>query len=334
MANSMVKFHEKPGLNFDDVLLVPKYSKIRHRASVSLRSTISVNTDSKHRWEIDVPIISANMDTITGLKMARAMSELGGCGFIHRYQTPEKVSETIRDPRKLKNVSHSAPIVASIGVDEEALDIAQVYIANGADIICIDIAHGHSERMRHVIEDLHAWNPKLHIIAGNIVTGAAAKDLIEAGATGLKVGIGPGSVCRTRVETGCGVPQLTAIMEVAEVAKPLGIPVIADGGLKTAGDIVKALAAGANTVMTGGLLAGTIEAESRLEYRGMASKEAQENWKGSAHNIEGIAIRVEDHGSVYNVIDHLIDGIRSGLSYCGASNIEELWERAEFILTK
>lgn len=326
----MAKFVTK-SFDFKDVLLVPKKCIVNSRKDISLSTIISHNEHSNIL--LGVPLISANMDTITGRDMAAAMSTWSGAGFLHRYQSYTDVMETIL----FMKAHNFHPIIPSIGVssDEYWSDMAFMYLSNGADGICIDIAHGHSENMIKQVKELTTKYPKEHFIAGNIATKDAAKELIDAGATGLKVGIGPGRVCTTRLETGAGIPQLTAIMEVAKIAHQRNIPVIADGGIKSAGDIVKALAAGASAVMCGSLFAGCDETPmTDGTYRGMASFDAKKDFNLSTDHVEGRTIKVKDKGPVKDIIIHLTDGIRSGISYCGARNINELWSNAEFTITK
>lgn len=203
----------------------------------------------------------------------------------------------------------------------------------------IDIAHGHSTTMMDVMKWLKDTSPSTELIAGNLAMPDAARDLIEAGADAIKVGIGPGSMCTTRIITGCGVPQLTAIAMCSEVADHYQVPVIADGGIRTSGDIVKAFAAGASSVMLGSMLSGTIETpgliqNGRKQYRGMASKDAQVSWRGGVPEgmaPEGESTFVNVKGHVKDVILELTGGIRSGMSYVNAVSIREIREKAQFI---
>ncbi|MBX3041718.1 MAG: guanosine monophosphate reductase, partial [Bdellovibrionaceae bacterium] len=231
------------GLTFDDVLIVPARSDIRSRREPSLETRVT-----KTRT-IQLPLISANMDTITESGMAIAMGSLGGLGILHRFMDAK---EQVRQAREVVEAK-VGPVSASVGVTEDERNRAQALIDAGVDILTIDIAHGHSVQMLEMMEWIKRISPKTEIIAGNMATPEAAVDLINAGADAIKVGIGPGSMCTTRIITGCGVPQLTAIALCAEVALKHGVPLIADGGLRTSGDIMKALAAGADTVMLGGM---------------------------------------------------------------------------------
>lgn len=318
------------GLTFDDVLIVPSKSAVRSRKDPLLKTRVT-----RHH-SIDLPFISANMDTITEAPMAAAMFQLGALGILHRFMTPDQQVAEVRACRE-KGVSL---LSASIGVNGEGRERAEMLVREGVRILTIDIAHGHSVAMIETIQWLKdKFGTSIDIIAGNVATPEATSELIEAGADAVKVGIGPGSMCTTRIITGCGVPQLTAIAWCADVARSAGVPVIADGGLKSSGDIVKALAAGAESVMLGSLLSGTIEtpgaiSNGRKNYRGMASKSAQVSWRG--HLPEGMAPEGEStsvpiKGHVKDVIMELAGGLRSGMSYINAANIGEIRERARFI---
>lgn len=317
------------GLTFDDVLLMPKKSDIRSRRDPKLTSRLT------KRKTIETPFISANMDTITEADMAIAMHELGAMGILHRFVT---VAEQVEFIEKLKAKGASL-LSGSIGVNGDYKDRAHALIKAGVNVITIDIAHGHSVSMMEVMKWLKDTYPDVELIAGNLATPDAAKDLIEAGADAIKVGIGPGSMCTTRIITGCGVPQLTAIALCAEVAAHYDVPVIADGGLRTSGDIVKAFAAGADTVMLGSMLSGTIETpgeikNGRKQYRGMASKAAQDTWRGGVPEgmaPEGESTFVNVKGHVKDVILELSGGLRSGMSYVNATSIREIRDNSAFI---
>lgn len=321
--------YSRIGLTYDDVLLVPCKSEVRSRRDPSLETRLT----KKRRLKI--PIISANMDTITEHKMALAMTEVGGLGVIHRFLSIEQQVEEVRQ-LKQKNVEI---ISASIGVNEDFKDRAKAIVAAGCNIITIDIAHGHSVSMMDTLKFLKDTFPEVEVIAGNISTREAALDLIEAGADALKVGIGPGSMCSTRVITGCGVPQLTAVAFCSEVGDAHNVPIIADGGIKCSGDIVKALAAGASTIMTGSLLAATIETPGEIKqgkktYRGMASKSAQVSWRGvlpEGMAPEGESTKVSVKGHVRDVVLEVCGGIRSGMSYLNAETISDIQKNARFI---
>ncbi|MEZ0391318.1 MAG: guanosine monophosphate reductase [Pseudobdellovibrionaceae bacterium] len=317
------------GLTFDDVLIVPSKSEVRSRRDPSLSSKLT------KKLSLETPIISANMDTVTEAEMAISMNSLGGVGILHRFVT---IDEQVAFVQKVKS-SGAKILSASIGVNGDYKERALALIKAGVNVMTIDIAHGHSSAMIDVMKWLKDTQPEIEIIAGNMAMPEAAKELIEAGADAIKVGIGPGSMCTTRIITGAGVPQLTAIALCAEVAEDYGVPVIADGGIKTSGDIVKAFAAGASTVMLGSMLAGTIETpgeiqNGRKQYRGMASRSAQVNWRGGLPEgmaPEGESTFVSVKGHVKDVIMELTGGIRSGMSYINATSISEIRDKARLI---
>ena len=452
---------KKRALTFEDVLLVPQHSTV-------LPKEVSVSTQLTKRVSLNIPIVSAAMDTVTEYKAAIAMARLGGIGVIHKNMDTETqasqvrkvkkstsgviidpifigpdalVSEadalmaeyhisgvpvvdaaqtligiiTNRDMRfisdmtlKVSEVMTAAPLVtakegttleeaakemqkhkieklpivndagklmglitikdiekkekhpnankdergrlrvaAAIGVGQ--LDRARALVEAGVDVIVLDSAHGHSQGIIDTVK-LIKKELDVDVIAGNIATGAAAQDLIDAGADGVKVGIGPGSICTTRIVAGVGVPQISAIDEVAEVANKAGVPVIADGGIKYSGDVAKALAVGGSCVMLGSALAGTYEAPGEMilfngrqfkEYRGMGSIGAMT--KGSTDRYfqegtaadklvpEGIEGRVPYRGKIADVVHQMIGGLRSSMGYCGSESIKVFWEKAEFV---
>ncbi len=317
------------GLTFDDVLIIPAKSEVRSRRDPALRTRL---TKTKF---LDTPIISANMDTVTESKMAIAMNKMGGLGVLHRFMN---IEQQIIEIEKVK-ASGAVIISASIGVNADFKERAEAVIKAGVNLMTIDIAHGHSVQMMETLKWLKSKFTDLEVIAGNLATPDAAIDLIEAGADAIKVGIGPGSMCTTRIITGCGVPQLTAIALCADVAEKYGVPIIADGGIRTSGDMVKAFCAGASTIMLGSMLSGTIETpgdivNGKKQYRGMASKKAQISWRGdmpSGMAPEGESTFVTVKGHVEDVIAELAGGIRSGMSYINAVSIEEMRDKALFM---
>jgi len=305
---------------FDDVLLEPQYSELKSRSEADPSTEIM-------GLKLKAPILSANMDTITEFRMALAMNTAGGLGVLHRYAKPLTVCEWIGGLNR-----RGAVAVPSIGVQPEDIAALELYIGAGARHVCIDIAHGDCLAMVEMIKYIKS-KYSIKIMAGNVATRWGARRLFKAGADVVKAGVGGGSLCTTRLVTGHGVPQLHAIMECA----PEG-PIVADGGLRHSGDIVKALAAGAKAVMVGSLLAGTEETpggelNKPRQYRGMASEEAQLAFKGAVQNgiAEGVAKTVPHKGSVWPVIQALLGGIRSGMSYSGARTLQELRECARFI---
>ena len=320
------------GITFDDVLLVPGYNGIRSRQAVSTDVTLG-------SIALKIPVMSANMDTITGTAMAKSMAQLGGLGILHRFMSIEANVAAYREARE------AGPTGVSIGVSGDSIERAEALVAAGADILCVDVAHGHSKMVNQTVRHLREkFGDNICIIAGNVATYAGADYLTAAGADVIKVGIGPGSVCTTRIKTGFGVPQLTAILDCRKVDRPI----IADGGIRTPGDAVKALAAGASCIMLGGMLAGTEETPGqRVEkvghdgkksyikvFRGMASREAQEDYMGAMADwktAEGISIEVPAKGSVNAVIGDVMGGIRSGMTYCGAKDLRDLQRKAQFM---
>jgi IMP dehydrogenase len=320
-------------LTFNDCLLVPQYTEVSSRKDPTLASQLT------KKFRLDIPLIAANMDTISEIEMMKAMSELGGMAILHRFMTIEAQCEQLksflqwRDRRKL-----ATPAAASIGVKEEGKERAKKLIEAGAEILTLDIAHGDSIMMLETLEYVKKTWPSIEVIAGNVATPGAVKRLFEAGASAIKVGIGPGSMCTTRIITGHGVPQLTAIALCALEAEKYQVPVIADGGIKNSGDMVKALAAGAHSLMVGSLLAGTTETPGELIggkklYRGMASQSAQVSWRGELPQgmaAEGESTLLGARGAVADVIHELLGGVRSGMTYMGALSLEEMKEKALF----
>jgi IMP dehydrogenase len=457
----------KEGLTFDDVLLVPKRSPIISRSQTNLNTKLSANI------KINIPIISANMDSVTESNMASTLAREGGIGIIHRFMTiQDQVAEVLRvkrsesvlieqpytispnntikeasdvmldkgisgllvedDDKKLcgiitrrdivfeknyelkvsdlmtkdvvfanvgttldqakdilhKNKVEKLPIIdkqrriiglitgkdilkmekypnaskdkkgrllvgAAVGVKGDYLDRTEALLNNGADVIVVDIAHGHSENAINTVKLIKKAFPMCELIAGNVATERGTEDLIKAGVDAVKVGVGSGSICITRIVTGSGVPQLTAIIDSVKIAKKYDIPVISDGGTRTSGDLTKALAAGASSVMIGSMFGGTDESPGKTlikngkkykMYRGMASfaaslgRKYRENTEMNIENDdlndyvpEGVEAMVPYKGSVVEIIRQLVGGVRSGLSYCGAKTINEMYENAEFI---
>ena len=456
------------GLTFDDVLLVPKRSRIRSRFAVSTRACFSRNI------EIAIPIISSNMDTVTESAMAIAMARAGGIGVIHRFMSTDKQANEVRRVKRAESVmvddpQHIAPdatieearhimadlgigglvvldaderllglvttrdvmfeknaarpvhevmtpreklitvqadtsldaarellhahrleklpvvngdhklvglitaqdivkaeespvatkdthgrlrVAVAVGVKSDDMERAEACIKAGADALVVDIAHGHADFALDMVRALKARFPAVDVVGGNVATADGVRDMVDAGADAIKIGVGAGSICITRIVTGFGVPQLTAIADCAEAGQVLKVPVIADGGIRTGGDLTKALAAGASTAMIGSLLAGTDESPGRAMVRdgrrvkivrGMASLSANidrrevelrrevdpADWEKVVP--EGVEAAVPVRGPARDTIYQLVGGLRSGLSYAGASTIEELWQNAEFM---
>ncbi|MBH59387.1 MAG: IMP dehydrogenase [Thaumarchaeota archaeon] len=465
MTNHNIENDFKTGYTFDDVLLIPQRSSISSRKDTNLQSNLTKNI------KLNIPIVSANMDTVTESSMAIKIASLGGIGIIHRFMTiEEQISEVLSvkrsegivieqpvtinqdgnvgqikelmslhkiggilvkdnsnkllgivtkrdlffeyedsksvqdvmtkdlitalegtsldDAKKIfiNNKIEKLPIVnssnelvglitskdiykrdkfpisskddkgrlmvgAAIGVREEDIERAVKLTEAGADTIVIDIAHGHSDHTINMLSKIKEKIGKVDIIVGNVATGEGTKDLIEAGADAVKVGVGSGSICITRIVTGAGVPQLTAILDCVSIANEYKIPIIADGGIRNSGDITKAIAAGASTVMIGSMLAGTDESPGVIVSRpngrykmtrGMASlgaavdrsikeTKSMDEEEMLEYVPEGVEALVQYRGQASEVIGKLVGGLRSGLSYCNSKNIDELQKNSKFI---
>ena len=322
--------------SYDDVLLVPQKSKVKSRSDVSLKTNLSKN------FSLDLPIISANMDSVTGIDMAISLGKLGGISILPRFSSIEEEVEMLQEIKK-ENVK----VGASVGIKGDYLERVEKLIENKVDCLVVDVAHGHMERVSEVTKEIKEKFPEILLIAGNVATYEAAKDLFLAGADVVKVGVGPGSICTTRVETGHGVPQLTAVMEASKAAKEMGKTIIADGGIKNVGDILKALAAGADAVMLGNMLAGVDETPGEIfeangkkykKYFGSTSREQKEKHSLKVKNdanylkhIEGVSGSVLYKGSLESIVEKIKAGVSSGLSYSGAFNILELQKNAKFV---
>jgi IMP dehydrogenase len=462
-----MKIRPELGLTFDDVLLVPQHSAIKSRKDVSTSTSLVPGI------KLSIPILSANMDTVTETRMAIAMAQLGGIGILHRFMTIEQQADCVARVKRSESLIVESPLTispeatvgearlrmerddvgglmvvdkgnallgivtnrdvllapdtgmqvnevmtprgqlvtaskvetpeearrklfehrieklplvdeedhlvglitaqdivkiqqhpnatkdsrgrlrvgAAVGVRPEDMDRAASCQAAGVDVLVVDIAHGHSEHVLSMLKELKKSFPGLPVIAGNVATAQGVKDLADAGADAVKVGVGSGSICTTRIVTGFGVPQLSALLDCAEAGRELNMPVIADGGIRNSGDLTKSLAAGACTVMIGGMFAGTDESPGATVIRedrrykivrGMASLSANierrlltngelaiEEWGEVVP--EGVEATVPYKGAVADVVYQLVGGLRSGLSYAGACSIEELWQVAEFI---
>ena len=322
----------KQTITFGDVLLEPQYSDITSRKEVSLKTPL----DSER--SLDIPLIASPMDTVSGWQMADQMASLGGTAVIHRYNS---IEEQVKEIEKIMDVSESYIIGAAVGVSEDFIERAYECYEAGADIICIDVAHGDHILVEKAINQLRiALKTDAHIMAGNVATLDGFNRLADWGADSIRVGVGGGAICTTRIQTGHGIPTLQSIIDCAQTDRDAIL--IADGGIKNSGDIVKALAAGADAVMLGSLLAGTDETPSETfrdrdgrcfkTYRGMASAEAQKAWRGKTSSLEGVSTTIPCKGPVKNVVEELLTGVRSGLSYSGARDIPELQSKARFIL--
>ena len=312
---------------FDDILLIPAYNHYESRRMVSTETL-----DRTSKLSLDLPIISANMDTITESKMANFMAEHGGMGALHRFMSIEKNVEEFK--------KCSAKVFVSVGCSDKEIERAEALKDAGAQYFCLDVAHAHAKYIGKTLKTLRRILPNECILAGNVATYAGADFLASVGADIIKVGIGGGSVCSTRIKTGFGVPTLYSIKECSRVDRSI----VADGGIRTPGDIVKALAFGADFVMLGGMLAGTEmtpgevilkeNGESVKAYRGMASFEAQEDFLGFMPDwktSEGVSVEVPYRETAKAVIADIIGGLRSGLTYAGSATLRELQRKCNYV---
>ena len=375
------------GLTFDDILLLPGYSDFS-------RKDIDLSTNLTKRIKISLPLVSAPMDTVTESKLAISLAELGGIGIIHRNLTIENQASEVAKVKEKKLL-----VGAAVGAGKGFKERVEALIKANVDAIVVDTAHGFTLTIINAIKFIKKTYKQVDVVGGNIATVDGAKGLIAAGADGLRVGMGPGAICTTRIISGMGIPQVTAILDTSKIAKKFGVPVIADGGIQYSGDMVKALAAGASTVMMGGFFSSCAESPGRLialrrefvpkrflnvfnnnillyptrkaksnkknnltvidegknstdrevfyfkEYRGMGSEAAMQegakiNSEGEFHGksykdrvlvAEGVEGLVPVKGSVKDLVEQAIGGIKSGMYYIGARNILELQEKAKFI---
>ena len=346
----------KKGLTFDDVLLIPAESHV-------LPNEVKLDTKLAPNLQLHIPLISAGMDTVTEGNMAIAMAENGGLGVIHKNLSIEVQVEEVKKA-KGKTVDPNLPhpavddqgrllAAAAVGVTSDTFERAESLLEAGADAIVIDTAHGHSAGVLRKIKEIREHFPNATLIAGNVATGEGTAALFDAGVDVVKVGIGPGSICTTRIVAGVGVPQITAIYDAASVAQKYGKKIIADGGIKYSGDVVKALAAGGNAVMLGSMFSGTTEAPGTIftnegkqfkSYRGMGSVGAMSQQHGSSDRYfqggvneanklvpEGVEALVPYKGDVSNIIYQIDGGLRACMGYVGAGTIEELIENSQFV---
>lgn len=323
--------------SYDDLLLVPQYSRIKSRNDVDISSKISPHITLKY------PLISANMSDVTGVEMAIAMGKFGALGIIPRFMPKEYQAIEIAKVKK-ENVL----VGAAIGIRNGMYDRAETLIKAGADILVLDVAHGHMQQVLDTIANFKNRFKGIDLIAGNSATYEAAYAIFKAGADCVKVGIGPGSICTTRIETGSGVPQMSAIMESARAARKFNKFIIADGGVKASGDVVKGLAGGASAIMAGSVFAGTDEAPGKIVKKdgktykmynastSLAEKRNHVDNKADKFNtnyklqIEGVESLVPYKGPLLPILEKYAHNIRSGFSYSGAKNIQDFWKKAVF----
>lgn len=346
-------------LTYDDILLLPGFSDFQ-RQDISLKTKFSRNIN------LTLPFVSSPMDTVTESGLAIALGQIGGIGIIHRNLT---VSEQSSEVKKVRN--KKIPVGAAIGAASGYEKRVEALVKSGVNVVVIDSAHGYTKQIIDAVKFIKKTFSTIDVIAGSIATGEAALALIQAGADGLRVGMGPGAICTTRVVSGMGVPQVTALREVVSVAKKMNIPVIADGGIKYSGDITKALALGASTVMMGNFFASAVESPGKVksfkknevphrfqsifnhthttfkfkEYRGMGSDgamkkgekvKAEDEFHGNAYSkrtlvAEGVEGLVPVKGTVEELVEQAVGGIKSGMFYVGAKDIFSLWKKAKFI---
>lgn len=326
-------------LTYDDVLLVPQKSDISSRSEIDLSTTIAPNL------KLSIPLISMSMDTVTGVEMAIAMYNLGGIGFLPRFDAPEMEAEKVSKVR-----SAGANVVAAIGLRDDYMKRAELLVKAGANGITLDIAHAHTISALEAVSKFKNKFPRIPMIAGTIATYSGAYDLFKAGADSVRVGVGAGTICTTRIVAGSGVPQVTAIFDANKAAKKFKNKfVLADGGAVKSGDLIKALACGADACMCGSLFAGTDEAPGEIiskngifykKYNASTSRTEKKRQIEKSGNgkkphfelhVEGVESLVKYKGPVKDVVEQLCAGMRSGFSYSGARNISELQKRARFI---
>lgn len=314
----------KTGLSYDDVCLVPKCNNIESRQDPTTDTLLSKNVT------MSIPIVAANMDTVIGADLAKVLTDYGSVPIFHRFWSQDQITEFNHIKDHYENEAFF-----SIGTGPEAKQVLNYWAAEGFRPmgVCVDVAHGHSQAVFEIIHRIRDTFPFVDIIAGNVCTGRAVHDLVNAGADAVKVGIGPGSACTTRNVTAFGRAQFSAVSECAEIGQELHIPIIADGGIKGSREIILALAAGASSVMIGGLFARSFEAAGKGKFRGQASAEFQQEFFGKVKQgtvPEGLTKEVELEYSANELIENLIGGLRSGMTYGGAVNIKELQRKAQF----
>lgn len=333
-------------LDYSDVYLIPAYSKLESRTNVDLSVKLFKHKEFN---TLEVPVISANMKSVTGPRMAVKLWKLGGMGILHRFQ--ETSSEYTKDCNYI--ASNNCPIDISIGVND--IELLEGFEQNGDKpflrSITIDIAHGHHLKMKNQISNVKGWLKandlvnQVDIIAGNVCTPQAVRDIAEWGADIIKVGIGPGSACTTRVMTGFGIPQFSAVVECSKVKEELKTKIIADGGISSVGDIAKALAGGADAIMTGSLFAGSKESPGaklrsgnypnetfHKSYMGSASYESKLHTQNAGKHTEGISMEIPYKGTVRYAIENIHDGLCSAFAYAGANNLHEYHAKAKWTI--
>jgi IMP dehydrogenase len=329
----------KQAHTFDDLFIVPSYSEVESR------NDVDVSTQFTRNFKIHIPLVAAPMDSVCEQRMAERLFWLGGIGCLHRFTGIYSQAEMVKATRNsfyheaVGEADPTKPLCAAIGANGDFEDRADALVEAGANILLIDVAHGHHINVKRALSLLNnkSWRSRVDIIAGNIATLDAAHDLESWGADALRVGIGGGSMCTTRIMTGVGVPQLQTIIDIAP---NVNIPVISDGGIRSPGDVAKCLAAGASSVMIGNMFAGTDETPGETigiyphlqkVYRGSASFSAKSANGQKTNHVEGVSTCVDAKGPVGNVVAKIMDGVRSSMSYVGANNLQEFHQNAKFV---
>jgi IMP dehydrogenase len=338
----MEKDTKTTSLCFDDVLLVPKHSRIASRSKVNISSTIG-NPNNPEAWiKLDIPIMTAPMEFINSNEMIEKVTAAGGIAFIQRYQSKDK--RFFQYSSLPQHVKDTQKVGFAISL-EECLDVdfINTVLNLGVTILLIDVANGHTEHILNAVKQLRLLVPKkIHIMTGNVSSYEAYEDLMKYGADSVRVGIGGGAACTTRVVTGFGVPVLGSIIDVYEKNKEHSVNgIISDGAIKNTGDVVKALAAGASAVMMGSMFAGHDECEGKEDqgfiFRGIASRSSQESTiygyvpEKEINHVEGVSGYVESKGTVDDTINGIRYNLKSGLSYCGSKNLDEFKKDCTFI---
>ena len=329
----------KDSFTFDDVTLVPQYSSVLPSEAVTA-SKLSDNLN------LQIPLMSSAMDTVTESKMAIAISKSGGIGIVHRNLS---IEEQVKEVKKVKK--NNCLVGAAIGVNPIDIERAEELFKANTDLIVIDTAHGHTQKVLEMIKKIKKKLKNCTLCVGNIATGKAAKFLADSGVDIVKVGIGPGSICTTRLVAGIGVPQLSAVLDVKKALKNYKTKIVSDGGIKFSGDLAKAIAAGADAVMIGSLFSGTIESPGKIvkykgklykKFRGMGSVGAmavgsadryyQKKFKNVSKYVpEGVEGMVKFKGTVKKTIHNLVGGLKSSMGYLGAKTIKDLQKKGEFV---
>ena len=329
----------KDSLTFDDVSLIPQHSSIVPNQTIT-------SVELFKNLKLKIPLISSAMDTVTESKMAIVIGKLGGIGVIHRNLS---IDEQVQEVKKVKK--QNLLVGAAIGVSDNDLNRAKKLIKANVDLLVIDTAHGHTNKVFKIIKKIKKIIKRVPLCAGNIATGKAAKFLADSGVDIVKVGIGPGSICTTRLVAGVGVPQLSAVIEVKNALRNRKTKIISDGGIKFSGDLAKAIGAGADAIMIGSLFSGTLESPGKIfkrkgklykSFRGMGSAGAmavgsadryyQKKFKDLSKFVpEGVEGIVKFKGSVNKIIYNLVGGLRSSMGYLGAKTVKDLQKKGEFV---